>query len=98
MKATPKIAQVRHPLIEVWAKKHFELELEIRQAIEKMTAEEVQAVRHAVSSLTTTNCWFAEYDVKPMVEEILAEKEWRDRMAADKAREQSAALGQGSDK
>lgn len=65
------IKRVKHTLIEVWAAKHHALEHEMREVIGKMTDDEIQALRNAASSLTATNCWFAEYDVRPMIEELL---------------------------
>ena len=66
-----RIKKVEHPLITAWAEKHAALEDEMRRAIEEMPDAELQALRHAASSLTMTNCWYAEYDVRPMVEELI---------------------------
>lgn len=70
-----KIEKVPHPLIEEWAKKHFELERAMRTAIEKLKDDELQALKHAASSLTSINCWFAEYDAKEMIEPLIMMEE-----------------------
>lgn len=70
-----KVKKVEHPLVEAWAKKHYALELEMMDAIGKMTDSELQALRHAITSLTMTNCWFAEYDVKETLEGLIGSEE-----------------------
>jgi hypothetical protein len=75
-----KVKKINHPRIEEWATKHNALENEMRTAIGKMTDSELQALRHATSSLTSTNCWYAEYDVKETLEGLLyAEEQTRIR-------------------
>ena len=88
-----KVERIEHPLIELWAQKHFDLECEMRSKIGEMSIEQVQDLRRATESLTTTNCWFAAYDVRPMIEEILTDRERRDRDAAEKARTDAAPSG-----
>lgn len=85
-----KIEKIPHPLIEKWAQKHYELETAINVAVAKMPDDHLKALKHAANSLTATNCWFAEFDVKEMVEGSISREEH-----ARKGKQQSAA-GEGS--
>ena len=72
-------AQIRHPLIEKWAEAWFQLDNSVRKAVEGMSPEELQELKLAVASLTSTNCWFAEYDIRPVVEGHIATRAVRER-------------------
>lgn len=86
-----RVKKVRHPLIEGWAKKHAELEYEMRQAIGKMSDLELKGLVHAASSLTSTNCWFAEHDVAPMVQTIVASEQYSRSLKSKKKATDNAA-------
>lgn len=70
-----KIKKIEHPKIMEWAKEHYLLENGILASVAIMSDDDLQALKHAASSLTSTNCWYAEYDVKEMVEHAVAQEE-----------------------
>ena len=82
------IQKVPHPLIEEWAHLHYQLDNAIHTHTAMMTDDELEALIHAATSLTDTNCWYAEYNVKDLVLEQTAYQQ-RARKAR---RDQEAAL------
>jgi hypothetical protein len=59
------------PMLQEWAKKHAQLERSIIQYVDATSDKGAARLARVVGALTTTNCWFAEWDVKPMVEDAL---------------------------
>lgn len=63
-----KVKKIPHPLIDEYAKRYADLQYEINGRVEKMSEEEVRRLRLSIESLTSTNCWFIEKDLQPMIE------------------------------
>lgn len=53
----------KHPIIVAFAEAYWAME----KAVENADEEEFDQLRVALSQLTTTNCWYAEYDVAPLI-------------------------------
>lgn len=67
-----KVKKIPHDLIDEFAKDYAALQEKISNRVRKMTDEEAQRLRLSVESLTSTNCWFIEKDLQPMLEFALS--------------------------
>ena len=72
----------RNPQLRKWALARFNWELGVRTAIVKMTKRQRAALRRAVESRTTTNCWFGEYNILPFLRTLLEDRDKVDQQKA----------------
>ena len=66
-----KARRLTDPLVTEWATRHAHLERDINNYVDALSDRGAARLAKVVGSFTTTNCWFAEYDVKHMVEAAL---------------------------
>lgn len=79
-----KVKKIPHPLIDEFAKRYADLQSDITKRVQEMSDSEAQRLRLSVESLTSTNCWFVEKDMQPMVEFALSMRQHKkERGAAD---------------
>ena len=62
-----KTKPVRHPLIDACAQMYGNIEQRIFDEVKKMSDGDLQMLKDAANSLSMCNCWYAEYEVKPLV-------------------------------
>jgi hypothetical protein len=74
-----KPESIQHPLIEKWAMAWWELDHSVRKAVDAMSPEDLAKLKAATLSLTNTNCWYAAYDFRPVIEGHIAVREVRER-------------------
>ena len=66
--------RIHNRLLDAWAQQHWSLEAGIRREIEGLDDKKAQNLSVAVNSLTMTNCWFATYEIAPIVKSALFER------------------------
>ncbi len=65
----------RNPKIRAWAQRMATLQSEIFQEVAKMPDADLRAVKASVSSMSTTNCWAAEYDLRDILNQAITLRE-----------------------
>ena len=81
--------RIPNELIDAWAQQQWTLESGIRREIEAMDDDKAEELSKAVESLTTSNCWFAAYDIAPIIKSALSERK-RSRAASASVDSRSA--------
>ena len=69
-----KAKRLTDSMVTEWATRHANLERDIYKYVDALSDKGAARLRKVVGSFTTTNCWFAEWDVKPVVETALRQR------------------------
>lgn len=65
----------KRDLLKSWAGELAKIDGEIFQAVQKMAPLEIVELKAVVDSLTTTNCWWAEYHLRDYVKSAIYARE-----------------------
>lgn len=78
----------RNATIRKWAEKRAALDHEIYVGVDKMIDHDLALLKASVSSMSTTNCWAGEYDLRGILSDAIRLSEQRRLDAASRLQEE----------